>query len=138
MTEKTNTYAVRLPVETIEELKKRLENQGITARELLTEYAKGGVNTKKSEDTEKRTEGYSVNAPEAVMKDILNMARLFGMNETEFFEALADAMNAGRVAVEGGKIVGVPELELGAYFDKCHELNLKPQETLDKLTRAMR
>ena len=141
MTEKTKSVSARLPLETIEEMEKKLKNQGIALRELLTVYANDGVNTIGNRDKQVEDNGTNVNTfegvSEEVVKDIKSMIHLWGMSEKKFFSELDEALNDGRVNVEGGKVVGHESLDLTKFYEKCRDMNAKPQEVIDKIVRSM-
>lgn len=75
--------------------------------------------------------------PEEIVKDMKSMIRLWGMSEKKFFTELDEALNDGRVDVEGGKVVGHESLDLTKFYEKCRDMNAKPQDVIDKIVRSM-
>lgn len=118
MTDKTAPISARIPVDIEEELKKRLKKEGKTLRKIITEYAEG-VNTSK-------------------LSGIETMTRLLGVTAEEFIAGISSGLEDGTLTVIGKRVVGVPEYSLDNFLDACHDLNLDPQKTLDKVAGMIR
>ena len=89
MTDKTTIVAARIPVETKEQLEKRLKKDGKGLREVITEYA----------------EGTKVRIPK-ILVEIDSLASYFNMTGEELLKDIKKGLEVGRLGIEDGKIVG--------------------------------
>lgn len=138
MTDKTKIVSVRLPVETVEEIEKRLKAEGFTLREMLTEYS---VNTTHRGNNEKSSEPEGVNTTEgegvntydmADYENLRQMGCFLGYTPKEMVHLMADGLENGTVTIRDGKIVGQTDLNLDALEEVCHEKGLDLQKAIDK------
>ena len=134
MTDKTKVISVRLPIEVAETYERK---DGKTAREVLTEYAEGGVNTLKRETEKNPEEKMGVNTIKE-MKELTSMTTYYGLTNEEFVRMVVRGLTDGYLTVEGGMVVGTPKMQLDEFIDACHERGLEPQETLDRTTVTLR
>lgn len=98
---------------------KKLEFDG----ESLKIVGLGGVHTEKYDE---------------ILRDIGQMARCMHVETEEFLQQVCDGLNEGYLTCEGGKVKGIPEIDLTGFYDVCHELGLRPQEALNKMVQNMR
>lgn len=129
MTDKTKTISVRLPVETADELEETLKNQGLTLRKMLTGIAKGENFAPK--------DGVYTQFDGEIARDIEGMAKCFGMTLEEMMEGVCEGLTYGSLTVMDGRVVGIPDVNLETLYDKCHEVNVDPQDAIDRLVKEM-
>lgn len=130
-----------------EELSSRGENLSETIREILKGENGFVVQENQKKDVFCKTEPQKTDIsegspafegiPDEIMKDIKSMIHLWGMSEGKFFSELDEALNDGRVDVDGGKVVGHESLDLTKFYEKCRDMNAKPQDVIDKIVRSM-
>lgn len=136
---------LRISEELYEKLAKQGENLSETIREILkSDFV---VQENREKDVFCKTEPQKPDIydclpafgdiPDEIVKDIKSMIHLWGMSESKFFSELDEALNDGRVDVEGGKVVGHDGLDLTRFYEKCRDMNAKPQDVIDKIVRSM-
>lgn len=141
MTDKTKTVSVRLPVETVEDIEKRLKAEGYTLREMLTEYSvnttpkgrdeKSGIS--EGVNTQTVSEGEGVNTYDmADYENLRQMGCFLDIEPREMIHRLADGLERGTVTFRDGDIVGQTDLRLDALEEVCHEKGLEMQKAIDK------
>lgn len=137
MTDKTKTVSVRLNVETLEALNKRLDAESLSLRDFLSNYAgkdgfKTGVNTAKPHEGSSPECNCGVNT-----SNVAKMAELMGSNFKEVFEAFERGLEDGSLDYSNGRIVGVSDLKLDGLYEVCHEKNIEPQKAIDKAVQML-
>lgn len=76
--------------------------------------------------------------PNKDLEEIESMAKFFGMDGVEFINKVCDGLTDGSLTVEGGKVIGVPEIDLTELEDACHERGISVQEAIDKTVKTLR
>lgn len=70
--------------------------------------------------------------PENVHRDNATMAAFGLMTYSELIIALNKGLNDGTLKIEDKRIVGQTEIDLSAFYEVCHEKNIKPEEAIKK------
>lgn len=141
MTDKTKIVSVRLPVETVEEIEKRLKAEGFTLREMLTEYSVNTTHSGKNEklgvsegvNTQTVSGGEGVNTYDmADYENLRQMGCFLDIEPRDMIHKLAEGLERGIVTFRDGEIVGQTDLNLDALEEVCHEKGLDLQKAIDK------
>lgn len=135
MTDRTKPVSARLPVETVEEIEKRLKKEGLTLRELLESYAEGDVYTK----NEGKPKGAGIK-PQEKPEDIENirqMGSFFGFDVEGMIHLLSEGLEGGYITVKDGKLAGEIDLDLEDFYDVCHDKGIEPQKAIDKMVSML-
>ena len=132
MTDRTKPVSARLPVETVEEIEKRLKKEGLTLRELLESYAEGGVYTK----NEPKGEIKPQEKPEDI-ENIRQMGSFFGFDVEGMIHLLSEGLEGGYITVKEGKLAGEIDLDLEDFYDVCHDKGIEPQKAIDKMVSML-
>lgn len=152
MTDKTRTMSVRIPNEVASEFEEWLKNEGYTLRELITGVVEGRVTLDgpKNEISDGKSQkirglnGVNTKKPpkydisEAVLDDLATMKDFAGGSVEEMIRRFDVALNEGSIIYEDGRFMGMPDIYLGDFKEKCREYNLDPQTVLDKWVKEMR
>lgn len=73
-----------------------------------------------------------------VVEDISGMLKFMNTDLEEFMRAIDDTLIAGELDLVDGKIKSVhQDINLDRFLEACHDLNLDPQKTLEKLTESL-
>ena len=120
MTDKTKTISVRLPLETVEEIEEKLKKEGITLRQMLTEYPK--LRGSKSVNTAKI----------GISHNLEQMLFLMGYTVEEGLKILEKSLEDGVLEVKDGRFTGQTEIDLNEFYDVCHEKNIRPEDAIKK------
>ena len=152
MTDKTKTVSVRLNVETVDALNKRFASEGLSLRDFLSVYAgadgfSSGVNTKRGSDETPSESGDGVNTTTDVgvntkvdpetMSNVANMCILLGVSLDNGMRLFREALEDGRLSIEGGQLVLNHEIDLSGFYEVCHEKNLDLQKAMDKAVQML-
>ena len=86
----------------------------------------------------KLIEGCTQTPKESSNPEMEKMAGLFHITVEEMMAGILAGLDSGSLTVESGKVKGVPEYSLDNFLDACHDLNLDPQKTLDKVAGMIR
>lgn len=133
MTDKTVTISARIPVETAEELKKKLKKGGKTLRDVICEYAeKGGVGKNKPAD------GVNTVFDEETVQEILSMADFFNLTPRDLLNQVLNGLMEGTLTLVGGKIEGKPSLSLDDLEEACHDRGITVQEAINKTIKSLK
>lgn len=73
----------------------------------------------------------------AVEKDLVDMCRLSGISTHDFFRGVCELWNDGEIGIDGEKVRSLGHYNIERFVELCHIMNIKPQETIDKITRSM-
>ena len=65
------------------------------------------------------------------------MASFFGTDTDGLLNGIYEGLNDGTLTFRDGKVVGDTGLELDRLYDICHDMNVDPQEAIDKLVKEM-
>lgn len=71
------------------------------------------------------------------VKEFLEMAKYFQMDEETYIEKVTDAINEGVLLYERDQFVGVSDLNLGLFREKCAMRGLDAQKTLNKFAESL-
>lgn len=131
MTDRTKTVSVRLPVEIVDDLNKRLSKEGLTLRDLLSSYAESGLSVKSSKSE----------TPLGVNTDIIdNLSQMASFMWTDLgglVSALNDGLEDGSLSYENGRLIGQSELKMDRFYEICHDRNLERQKAFDRLVNML-
>lgn len=72
------------------------------------------------------------------LSEIESMANFFRMGLDEFLKGVCDGLMDGSLTVEGGKVVGVPLVNLEGLEEACHERGISMQDAIDKTVKTLR
>lgn len=78
------------------------------------------------------------NIDEDILDDLATMQTFAGGSVEEMIRRFDEALNVGSIICEGERFVGVSDIYLGDFKDKCREMNIDPQKALDKWVKEMK
>ena len=129
MTDRTKTVSVRLPVEIVDDLNKRLSKEGLTLRDFLSSYA------------ERNHESLKTETPLGVNTDIIdNLSQMAAFMWTDLgglVSALNDGLEDGSLSYEKGRLIGQSEIKMDRFYEICHDRNLERQKAFDRLVNML-
>ena len=64
-------------------------------------------------------------------------ARAFGLEVEEFKLKLIEAVDNGKLMYENGGFTGVGEVNTSRFMERCAELGMNPQDTINKITQRL-
>ena len=132
MTDRTKTISVRLPVEIVDDLNKRLSKEDLTLRDFLSSYVESGSVNRESSKSE---------TPLGVNTDITdNLSQMASFMWTDLgglVSALNDGLEDGSLSYENGRLVGQSELKMDRFYEICHDRNLDRQKAFDRLVNML-
>ena len=132
MTDRTKTVSVRLPVEIVDDLNKRLSKEGMSLRDFLSSYAENGSVNRESLKTE---------TPLGVNTDIIdNLSQMAAFMWTDLgglVSALNDGLEDGSLSYENGRLIGQSEIKMDRFYEICHDRNLERQKAFDRLVNML-
>ena len=121
---KDKVVKLRISEEMYEDLAVRGKNLSETIRELL----KTGINGIVPQYGSKNDD---------ILREIGSMASFFGTDTDGLLNGIYEGLNDGTLTFRDGKVVGDTGLDLDRFYDICHDLNVDPQEAIDKLVKEM-
>jgi len=131
MTDRTKTVSVRLPVEIVDDLNKRLSKEGLTLRDFLSSYAESGLSVK----SPKSETSLGVNTD--ITDNLSQMAVFMGTGLGGLVSALNDGLEDGSLSYENGRLVGQSKLKMDRFYEICHDRNLERQKAFDRLVNML-
>lgn len=70
-------------------------------------------------------------------KKIEEDARAFGLEVEDFKKKLIEAVDNGRLMYENGEFSGVGAVDTSRFMERCAELGMNPQDTINKITQRL-
>lgn len=135
----TTVKSVRIDNNKLAELEKRLGGQSINSwlNERIEEY----LSTKNHGDISGKPQNSEKNSglkPDKRLEEIEAMAKYFGMTSEMVLQGIYDGLNEGYLTVDGGKIVGVPEIDLTELEEASRERNMTVESVIDRTIKSLR
>ncbi len=132
-TEKKETSII---VRISEELKQNLMAEAKLKNKKLSAYIRDIL---KGDDfvIQNTKSGFSIDISDETYASLMGMISFYGGSLENLVVMLDEAMVEGTVMYEDGKIVGVPQIDLENLYEICHEMNIDPQEAIDRLVKEM-
>ena len=121
---KDKVVKLRISEEMYEDLAVRGKNLSETIRELLKTGINGFVPQYGSKNDD-------------LLREMGSMASFFGTDTDGLLNGIYEGLNDGTLTFRDGKVVGDTGLDLDRFYDICHDLNVDPQEAIDKLVKEM-
>lgn len=94
--------------------------------EMLEEALQSGKN-------ETDTRVYPSKADSMIEED----ARAFGLETEDFKLKLIEAVDSGKLMYENGEFLGVGAVDTSRFIERCTELGMNPQDTIEKITQRL-
>lgn len=138
---KTRVKPIRISNETADYFEGKPLNRMV---ESLSELMQEGKIEFDGEDLKAKSVYTSKNAENLVLshekelKEIESMARFFGLSTEEVLKGIFEGLNDGYLTVEGGKIVGVPEVDLTELEEAARERNMTVEVVIDRTIKNLR
>ena len=64
-------------------------------------------------------------------------ARAFGLETEDFKLKLIEAVDSGKLMYENGEFLGVGAVDTSRFMERCVELGMNPQDTINKITQRL-
>ena len=64
-------------------------------------------------------------------------ARAFGLETEDFKLKLIEAVDNGKLMYESGEFLGVGAVDTSRFMERCAELGMNPQDTINKITQRL-
>ena len=137
----TTVKSVRIDNYKLAELEKKLGGKTINAwlNERIDEFL--GLSTKNPgviSGKPQKIDEKSVLSHEKELKEIESMAKFFGLTTEDVLKGIFEGLNDGYLTVEGGKIVGVPEVDLTELEEAARERNMTIEVVIDRTIKNLR
>ena len=79
----------------------------------------------------------SVHIQSEADKLIAEDARAFGLDPEDFKLKLIEAVDDGKLMYENGEFLGVGQVDTSRFMERCAELGMNPQDTINKITQRL-
>lgn len=134
---KTTTRTLRIKNETAEYFEGKPLNRVV---ECVHQLIVSGSLTFDGEEVHTKGGGNPYGIKIESLDSLNSVAQFMGGDVATMIDMFADAVDNGvfEYDEEAHRYIGVSDIRLGAFKERCHELNIDPQTALDKLTRSMK
>lgn len=144
------TKTIRFSLEDRERIERLIEEEGISWSRAVHKLMNEGTPEKGYQKTRQNTKSADKGTPQekpqyrqdlmdrAVEKDIDKMCELSGISTHDFYRGICDMFNDGKIYCEGDKVKSKGEWKLDEFIEVCHEVNVYPQEMIDKIVKGLR
>lgn len=132
------TKTIRINAEDKGYMERLMEENGLTWSGVVHYLVATSGTPSKKEDKSKGTPIERQDLMDkAVEKDLVDMCRLSGISTHDFFRGVCELWNDGEIGIDGEKVRSLGHYNIERFVELCHIMNIKPQETIDKITRSM-